>query len=84
MPIKGKIVVDDLYCKACELCVNVCPTKVLDLAQDRLTSRGYHPAEMIGDDCTGCAICAVVCPEAAITVYREIPQTKEKKILQEV
>jgi 2-oxoglutarate ferredoxin oxidoreductase subunit delta len=26
---------------------------------------------LIADGCTGCAICAVVCPDAAITVYRE-------------
>jgi len=38
---------------------------------ERLTSKGYHPAKLIADGCTGCAICAIVCPEAAITVYRE-------------
>jgi 2-oxoglutarate ferredoxin oxidoreductase subunit delta len=40
---------------------------------DHLTSKGYHPARLIGEGSTGCAICAVVCPEAAITVSREMP-----------
>ena len=37
----------------------------------RFTAKGYHPASLIAEGCTGCAICAIVCPEAAITVYRE-------------
>jgi NAD-dependent dihydropyrimidine dehydrogenase PreA subunit len=34
--------------------------------------RGYHPVQVYKEGCTGCAICALVCPDAAITVYREI------------
>ena len=71
MPVKGHVVVSELYCKGCELCVGACPQDTLRLSSDRITSKGYHPAEMANDGCTGCAICAVVCPEAAITVYRE-------------
>ena len=37
-----------------------------------LTPKGYHPAHTFKDGCTGCAICAVICPDAAITVYREV------------
>ncbi len=72
MPLKGRIVVSELYCKGCELCVSACPPGVLALAQDRLTSKGYHPAHLIKDGCTGCGVCAIVCPEAAITVFREV------------
>jgi 2-oxoglutarate ferredoxin oxidoreductase subunit delta len=28
---------------------------------------------LVKDGCTGCAICALVCPEAALVVYRETP-----------
>ncbi len=75
MPAKGAIVVDDLYCKGCELCVAACPSKVLALDGKHLTPKGYHPARLARDGCTGCAICALVCPEAAITVYREATHT---------
>ena len=71
MPLKGKIVVNEVYCKGCALCIPACPQGVIRLAPERLTAKGYHPAELFADGCTGCAVCAVVCPEAAITVYRE-------------
>jgi len=34
--------------------------------------KGWHTFK---DGCTGCAICAIVCPDAAITVYREITKS---------
>jgi 2-oxoglutarate ferredoxin oxidoreductase subunit delta len=71
MPPKGRILVNEAYCKGCSLCVGACPQKVLELAVTRMTAKGYHPAQMIAMGCTGCGLCAVVCPEAAITVYRE-------------
>ncbi len=71
MPPKGRIVVNETYCKGCELCVEACPQDVLALSNERLTVKGYHPAELITEGCTGCGVCAVVCPEAAIVVYRE-------------
>jgi 2-oxoglutarate ferredoxin oxidoreductase subunit delta len=70
MPLKGRIEVDEVLCKACELCIEVCPPGVLTLAKDRLNSKGYHPAELTAEGCTGCGICAIVCPEAAINVFR--------------
>ncbi|NMB69563.1 MAG: 4Fe-4S dicluster domain-containing protein [Chloroflexi bacterium] len=76
MPVKGRIVVDDVFCKGCELCASVCPQKVIQMAPERITAKGYHPAELFKDGCTGCAVCAVICPEAAITVYREAPRAR--------
>ena len=83
MPVRGTIKVDEMYCKGCELCVSACPQHVMALAMDRLTVKGYHPAQLIADGCTGCAICALVCPEASITVYREAIKTS-RPTLQEV
>jgi 2-oxoglutarate ferredoxin oxidoreductase subunit delta len=77
MPLKGRIVVSEVYCKGCELCVADCPQHVMALDQERITPKGYHPADLIADGCTGCGICAIVCPEAAITVFREPIRAKQ-------
>jgi 2-oxoglutarate ferredoxin oxidoreductase subunit delta len=71
MPLRGTIVVDENLCKACELCLESCPQHVIGLNAEIITPRGFHPAHLIKDECTGCGICSLVCPEAAITVYRE-------------
>jgi 2-oxoglutarate ferredoxin oxidoreductase subunit delta len=40
---------------------------------ESFNAKGYRPAEWNDANaaCTGCATCAVICPDAAITVYRE-------------
>ncbi len=73
MPVRGWIEVNELYCKGCELCIGECPQHVLSLDMERLTSQGYHPVHLHADGCTGCGICGIVCPEAALTIYREVP-----------
>jgi 2-oxoglutarate ferredoxin oxidoreductase subunit delta len=75
MPAKGWIEVNDQYCKGCELCITACPPQVMALDKERLTPKGYHPAQVFKEGCTGCAICAIVCPDAAITVYREVTKS---------
>lgn len=77
MPPKGRIVVNELYCKGCELCVNACPQGVMALDLVRLNAKGYHPAMLIKEGCTGCGICAVVCPDSTITVFRENIRAKQ-------
>jgi 2-oxoglutarate ferredoxin oxidoreductase subunit delta len=69
---KGRIVVDEIYCKGCGLCTAVCPKDLITMDMERFTPKGYHPAQLEDPDqeCTGCAICAVICPDAAIRVYR--------------
>jgi 2-oxoglutarate ferredoxin oxidoreductase subunit delta len=38
---------------------------------------GYFPAETDNSECTGCAACALMCPDAVIEVYRD-DNTREK------
>lgn len=65
------IEVDEKFCKGCGLCVAACPFKLLELDAKRLTAKGYHPATLIKPEkCTGCATCATMCPDVAITVWR--------------
>ncbi|MGP1514483.1 MAG: 4Fe-4S dicluster domain-containing protein [Bacteroidales bacterium] len=69
MAIKGAIVVDEVKCKGCGVCVSVCPKHVLALSKN-VNTKGYNYSEMINGDCIGCASCAMVCPDGVITVYK--------------
>ena len=69
--IKGTIVIDTERCKGCEVCVASCPCDVLALSPN-VNGKGYHYANMANpDSCTGCASCAIICPDTCITVYRQ-------------
>ncbi|MFA5079893.1 MAG: 4Fe-4S dicluster domain-containing protein, partial [Dehalococcoidia bacterium] len=57
-------------CKECGLCIYFCPQKVI-IQSSKLNAAGYLPAALKDNgDCTGCAVCAIVCPEVAIEVFR--------------
>lgn len=67
----ARISVDEGFCKGCGLCVDACPTHIVELDQERITVKGYHPAHCIDQlKCTGCCSCAVMCPDVAISVWR--------------
>ena len=56
-------------CKGCELCVAICPTHALALEPLRVNPLGHHPVRLTTPaDCTSCAFCARVCPDAVLTV----------------
>lgn len=68
--IKGKIEVIAERCKACGLCVEACPKKILALSEE-INSNGYHPVYCINmDECIACKSCATICPDLVITVYK--------------
>jgi len=72
MAKKGKIEINRELCKGCNLCVGVCPHKIIELSMGQFNRRGHHPAIVTDmDKCTACTLCAVICPDVAITVYRE-------------
>ena len=57
-------------CKSCLYCVSICPKKVLDTGKN-VNSKGYQYVVSIHpEQCIGCALCAMMCPDAAIEVYR--------------
>ena len=74
--VKGKIEIEIQRCKACELCTVECKENALSLG-DSINLRGYRYIIANNDLCTGCMNCALVCPDAVITVYRT--NVKKKK-----
>ncbi len=80
----GRIVINEDRCKGCALCVEACPPGVIRIA-DRLNAMGYKPAELYDPafQCSGCALCAMVCPDAGITVYRDLPAARSKRLVLE-
>ncbi|MBN2134330.1 MAG: 4Fe-4S binding protein [Acidobacteria bacterium] len=67
---KGYIEFDYEFCKGCELCIQACPVNTLVLTT-KMNKKGYRLVEDAEGKCTGCASCALVCPDAVITVYRQ-------------
>lgn len=74
--VKGKIEIEIQRCKACELCTVECKENALSLG-DTINLRGYRYIIADNDLCTGCMNCALVCPDAVITIYRT--NVKKKK-----
>lgn len=74
MAIRGTVKIDIETCKGCELCIEACPQDSLQMSKG-INTKGYHYAVLVQDNCTGCVNCALVCPDAVITVYRT---TKKK------
>lgn len=67
----GKVVIRPDYCKSCRLCLAVCPGDVLYVGRST-NQMGYDAVEQDETKkCTGCGLCASMCPEGAIIeVYR--------------
>ena len=79
MAIKGTVKFDIEMCKGCELCIEACPQNSLALSP-QINVQGYHYAVLVQDNCTGCTNCALVCPDAVITVYREGKKKDRKAV----
>jgi 2-oxoglutarate ferredoxin oxidoreductase subunit delta len=72
---KGRVTIDKEICKGCYLCISVCPNEMIFIS-DRLNQQGYYPVEFQINNknnkgCIACAMCATICPDIAIEVYRE-------------
>ncbi|HOL16680.1 MAG TPA: ferredoxin family protein [Bacillota bacterium] len=77
--VKAIFAVSPELCKGCGLCIEKCPSQVLDWST-RIGIYGtpiVEPKRM--ERCTGCMLCQYFCPDAAIDVIRE---AKKKMPLQ--
>lgn len=70
--------VDQAMCKGtegCGLCLSVCDQDVLRVA-DGMNSRGVHPVQVQAvQQCNGCGLCVLHCPDLAIWLARAITAT---------
>ena len=71
--VKGRVEIDIQKCKGCELCTMACKEQALALS-DSINIKGYRYIIANNDACNGCVNCAIVCPDAVITVYRTNPK----------
>ena len=68
---KGEITIDDIACKACGLCVEMCKLDCISLDNEHIGPRGTPLAYLSDPDkCTGCGVCGWLCPDFAIEVYK--------------
>ncbi len=59
------------YCKGCGLCVAFCKQGALKMS-DEVGPQGFQIAQVVDPErCTGCAQCALMCPEAGVEIVEE-------------
>lgn len=72
---KGEIVIDEAYCKGCGYCVKFCARGCIEQNGAKFSPQGYLLPEFVNTDkCNACGICAWLCPDQAIEVYRLVEQ----------
>ncbi|OGK86606.1 MAG: hypothetical protein A2X52_19955 [Candidatus Rokubacteria bacterium GWC2_70_16] len=67
----ARLEITEAWCKgrACEICVRVCPERILAI-DSAGGGRGADTVRVLRDDaCTGCRLCELLCPDFAIAVH---------------
>lgn len=58
-------------CKGCELCVGVCPKKIVAIDKEKINLKGYNPAGVTDKEkCIACGQCALICPDVVIKIEK--------------
>jgi len=64
-PSRFEAAIDAELCSACETCLERCYFNALELME---TADGREVMQVIGDNCMGCGLCQITCPEEAISL----------------
>ena len=67
---RGTVEIDVDRCKGCELCIPVCPPKVLSMSVEVNRLGFQYP--MLSPGCTGCERWLEICPDFCFAVYKEV------------
>jgi 2-oxoglutarate ferredoxin oxidoreductase subunit delta len=67
-PENTPVWVDTARCKACDICVSVCPAGVLSMKAEPSSTLGAMIEIVALEDCIGCNDCELNCPDFAIYV----------------
>ena len=68
---KPMIIIDEMYCKGCGICIHFCPKKLLK-ASEEVNSRGYYAPQVgNGAECSKCQQCVLYCPDFAIFIVED-------------
>ncbi len=66
----ARIRIDKDKCKACFLCVEFCPKKLIKV-NGKLNKKGILSIEFDeSGECLGCGICAIMCPDCCIEIWK--------------
>jgi len=78
-PENTPVWVDESKCKSCDICVEVCPTGVLEMKVDPHNILGQMVKVTHPEYCIGCKECELQCPDFCIFVA-ERDEYKFKKL----
>jgi 2-oxoglutarate ferredoxin oxidoreductase subunit delta len=87
-PENTPVWVDEARCKACDICVSVCPAGVLGMRLEPTSTLGAMLEIVAPQSCIGCNECELSCPDFAIYVadkseFKFAKLTDESKARQE-
>ncbi|KIM07126.1 MAG: 2-oxoglutarate:acceptor oxidoreductase [Sulfurovum sp. FS08-3] len=67
-PENTPVWVNESRCKACDMCVDVCPAGVLSMRSEPGSTLGAMISIVALESCIGCNECELACPDFAIYV----------------
>ncbi|MFV0480936.1 MAG: 4Fe-4S dicluster domain-containing protein [Campylobacteraceae bacterium] len=80
---KTLVWVDTSRCKACSICVSLCPSGTIAMVQNVQSTLGLTIEVVAPESCIGCRDCELHCPDFAIYVTERSNDIKFAKLTDE-